>query len=92
MANPVARKGDLDSLGYSISTEVSENVRVNRIPVAMKGSLMNDGIAIVGEVSNTVKVNGRQVALIGSTTEYHPNDPKGVATIIQGSENVRVGK
>lgn len=91
MAQPVARKGDIDSLGYNIQSEVSENVKVNGIPVALKNSTMNDGVAIVGEVSLTVKVNGRFVALKGSTTEYHPNDPKGVATIIQGSENVKIG-
>lgn len=87
----VARKGDQDDLGYTITSEVSDNVRVNGQPVAMKGSLMDDGIAIVSDVIDTVRVNGRPVAVKGSRTEYHPQDPKGVGTIVTASDNVRVG-
>lgn len=91
MANGIARKGDQDDLGHTIESDCSSDVRINGQPVALKGSLMEDGVAITGEVSDTVRVNGRFVALKGSTTEYHEKKKKGVGTIKEASDDVRVG-
>lgn len=90
MSRPIARKGDTDDLGYIITSDVADGVKINGQPVAVKGSKMDDGVAIVGDVSDTIKVNGQPVALKGSTTERHEQNPrKGIGTINQGSDNTK---
>lgn len=91
MGEPIARKGDTDDLGYTITSECDDTVKINGQPVAVKGSKMDDGVAIVDGVSETVKVNGIPVALKGSTTERHEHKPKGVGTINQGSDDTKSG-
>lgn len=89
MSRAIARKGDMDQLGYVITGEVSDNVKINGQPVALKDSTMNDGVAITGELSTTIKVNGRPVALKDSTTDRHERNPKGPGIIMQGSNNTK---
>lgn len=91
MANGIARKGDQDDLGYTIESDCSPDVKINGQPVALKGSMMDDGVAITSEVSSSVRVNGRFVALKGSITEYHEQEPKGIGTINQASDDTKAG-
>jgi len=90
MTNRIALKGDQDSLGYTIQSGCSPDVRINGQPVALKGSVMSDGVSIVSEVSTSVRVNGKFVARSGSQTEEHTHDPRGVGTI-RASSDVSVG-
>ena len=85
----IARKGDQDDLGYTITGELSDNVRVNGIQVALKGSTMNDGVTIIDGCSTTVRVNGVVVAVKGSQTEKHPKENQ-IGTIQQGSPDVNI--
>lgn len=94
MSDGIARKGDQDDLGYIITSDVQEDVKINGQPVAVKGSTMDDGVAIVTDCSTTVRVNGQPVALKGSQTEEHRGDgnrPRGVGTIIQSSDDTSAG-
>ena len=93
MSNSVARIGDSDNFGHTISGGGSTNVTVNGLSVALQGSTMDDGATINGGVSGTVRINGRYAATMGSTTTPHPNYPgrNQSGTIIAGSPTVTVG-
>lgn len=71
----IARQGDTDNFGYTISGGCDSGVTIDGVPVAVKGSTMSDGVAITSGVDSGVTVNGIPVAVIGSTTDPHPNDP-----------------
>jgi uncharacterized Zn-binding protein involved in type VI secretion len=71
----IARKGDTDNLGHSITSGCDEGVLINGVPVAVKGSAMDDGVAVSSGVISGVLVNGVPVAVIGSATDPHAQDP-----------------
>jgi uncharacterized Zn-binding protein involved in type VI secretion len=80
----IARQGDTDNFGHTITSGCDSGVLIDGKPVAVKGSTMDDGVAITGDVINTVTVNGVPVVVIGSTTDPHTQDPgKGHIGIIK---------
>jgi len=93
MGQPAARKGDTDDFGYTITSGVSDSVRIDGAYVATQGSTMDDGVAIIGGLIDSVKINGQPIAVKGSTTDKHPHNPGGhqPGTINSGASDVRIG-
>jgi uncharacterized Zn-binding protein involved in type VI secretion len=88
----IARKGDTDDLGHTITSGCDDGVLINGVPVAVKGSAMDDGVAISSGVISGILVNGVPVAVIGSTTDPHAQDPgqNQSGTINSGDSNTNV--
>ena len=88
----IARKGDTDNFGHSISGGCDAGVTIDGAPVAVKGSTMDDGVSITSGTIPTVRFNGQPAAVVGSTTEKHTRDPgsKQQGTINSGASAVNI--
>jgi uncharacterized Zn-binding protein involved in type VI secretion len=75
MSSGIARQGDTDNFGHTITGGCDAGVMIDGKPVAVKGSTMDDGVSITGGTIAGVTINGVPVAVIGSTTDPHTQDP-----------------
>lgn len=71
----IACKDDTDDLGFTITGECSDSVKINGKPVAVEGSTMDDGAAINVNLSTLLKIDGKPVVIVGSGTEPHKRVP-----------------
>ena len=71
----IARKGDTDNFGHTITGGCEDGVTIDGNAVAVKGSTMDDGVSINSGTVSGVTVNGIPVAVIGSGTDPHTKDP-----------------
>jgi uncharacterized Zn-binding protein involved in type VI secretion len=81
--NNAIRKGDKDSAGHIVITNIAKTVQVNNLPAATKLSKLNDGESIV-TASKTVTIENNPAVRVGDKTN------KGYL-LIKGSNDVIIG-
>lgn len=77
------RKGDKDSSGHIVVTQVAQTVIINNLPAATKVSKMNNGETIVSGSSTVTIENNPAVRASDKTNKGH--------VLLQGSQNVVIG-